>query len=1127
MLTQNQNLSEQIGQYWQSWSRLSLQASAIRFSAVLFLLWLSVVVADAWFQFSIFSRFGLALIHLIAPFLLFRNLFGPALRIRYRKEEHTSPMLLGYLSAASNDRVKHLSDLLALLGKDGQAGESEALRQAAIRELSSRFDIPGLTARLKLTSFLPEIRYYFFMPLLFPLIFFFFGDQLYLSTMRMINPVGEYHRQVAFNFFVEPGETRVLRGTSLQISGKYRGPVADQLWLELSTADGESRERRPLEAEGNKFSAEIRNIRQSFRYRILAQPLLSSRYGAELTSVFFTVTCLQPPELTTLDIRIQPPAYTGLPLRLQERNRAELAIYPGSAVSWEARANKSLAQAKIIFDATDSVSLMIKGTNLFGEFTLTGQLKYHFYLRDEGGQENIAPIRYPVSYLTDLPPQVMLITPGGDIECQPETKVLLTAEAKDDFGLSRTELVYRLISQSTDSSAWQNILLKKFQPPLHFSATEYQWDLAGLPLAFGDEIEYLIRAVDNNNVNPPGVGQSAVYRIRLPSIDDIFDQFEQAQSGQLQELEEVAEKNTGLLEKLEELNQELKQSEKLDWQMKERLTGALNEQQNLQDKVQELQNELEELVNKLDQQDLLSPDILEKYQQLQELFQEVLSPELLETIRQLQQNMEQNKEQETQQALEQLIRNQDEVRNNLERLTELLQKVQLEQQLDQLYQKAENLAEKQEAVTEQLKQENNSPENLRKQLDWQQENQDRLSRDLQNYSGQEELGRYPQTTENLEKAGQQLKQLDQSGALEDLKNSLSEGNQNQTQSKMSDQLAQKYNQVRDQIGQAKQAMNRQNADNIKEKMQSIARQMLQLSLEQEVLMQQTSDLGDFTADYSQYSGRQGQLMEKFQRMAGGFTELSRETFLIDPAMVKPLGEAQSAMRQGIKDLSERQKAGAVQQQEKAMASLNAGIKALNGAMQKMEGGGSGLGFEQFMQQLQQLSAGQGQLNMETMMLSQQSGSSQPGRMGQAMQQLAARQQALQQSLQQLAGQGMSGGETPGRLGDVAGSMEEIISDLLQNNVSRRTIERQQAILSRMLDAQKSMQERDQSEKRKARRPEEYQVIRPGQVKSTGDAGLQELEARLNKALKANYSPEYKEWIELYFRALIESKKKSG
>jgi hypothetical protein len=98
---------------------------------------------------------------------------------------------------------------------------------------------------------------------------------------------------------------------------------------------------------------------------------------------------------------------------------------------------------------------------------------------------------------------------------------------------------------------------------------------------------------------------------------------------------------------------------------------------------------------------------------------------------------------------------------------------------------------------------------------------------------------------------------------------------------------------------------------------------------------------------------------------------------------------------------------------------------------------------------------------------------------------------------------------------------------LQNNVSRRTIERQQAILSRMLDAQKSMQERDQSEKRKARRPEEYQVIRPGQVKSTGDAGLQELEARLNKALKADYSPEYKEWIELYFRALIESKKKSG
>jgi len=1127
MTAPEKNLSGQIGQYWEHWTRCNLQAAGIRFSAILFILWLSVVLADAWFQFSVFSRFGLALIHLLVPVYLFRTLFGFTLRIRYRTEEHYKAQLLGYLSAASNDRQKQLSDLLTLIRNEEQPGESAAFRRAAIESILSRFDIPALTQKLRLATFLPEMRYYLFLPLLFPVMIWFLGDQLYVSTMRMVNPFGDYHRQVAFNFFIEPGETRILRGETLKIKGKYSGPAADKIWLELTTTGGELRERRFLDFQGSNFSLELRNIRESFRYRVLARPLLASRFGAELTSGYFTVLCLQPPELTTIDIRIQPPAYTGLALRRQERNQAELVIYPGSLVRWEALSNKLLQTAALIFDEADSLPLRVNGKTVSGETTLSDRQGYWFILRDEEGLDNLAPIRYPITYLDDLSPEVRIDAPAGDIECQPETSLLLRAEAEDDFGLIRAELVYRLITPNTDSSDWQAQPLKQFSPSVNFSNIEYRWELASLSLAFGDEIEYFIRATDNNTITKPGVGESAVFHIRLPSIDDIFNRFDTAQTSQLQELEEVAQENSALAEKFKELNQELMHSEKPDWQTTERLNSSLAEQEALQNKVQELQNNLAEMVNQLDQQDLLSPDILEKYQELQELFREVLSPELLESIRKLQQNMEQNKGKDTRQTLDELIRRQDEVRSSLERLTELLEKVQLEQKLDQLFQKAENLMNKQEAISEQLKEEKTSPENLNRQVDGQQENQDRLSQDLQDYSSRKALERYPQTTENLAEAGQKLEQLDHSAALDELKNALGNKTQNQSAAKMSEQIGQQYSQVKEQIARAREAMNRQNTENIREKMHSLARQMLQLSLDQESLMQQTSTLGDFTQTYSEYSGRQGQLADKFQRMAAGFSELSRETFLIDPAMVKPLGEAQRAMQQSIRELSERQKEAARQQQEKAMASLNAGVKALNGAMQMLEGGGSGLGFEQFMEQMQQLSAGQGQVNMETMMLSEQSGSSRQGQMGQAMQQLAARQRALQQSLKDLAEQGMAGGETPGRLGDVAGSMDEIISDLLQNKVSRRTIERQQAILSRMLDAQKSVQERDQSEKRKARQPGEYQVVRPGQVKSTGDATLQELEDRLNKALKGDYSPEYKEWIELYFRALIESRKKSG
>jgi len=84
-----------------------------------------------------------------------------------------------------------------------------------------------------------------------------------------------------------------------------------------------------------------------------------------------------------------------------------------------------------------------------------------------------------------------------------------------------------------------------------------------------------------------------------------------------------------------------------------------------------------------------------------------------------------------------------------------------------------------------------------------------------------------------------------------------------------------------------------------------------------------------------------------------------------------------------------------------------------------------------------------------------------------MQRLAAEQQAVREALQQLQEQSGERSDILGRLDGMAKQMDEVIQDLLKQNVDRRTIERQRQILSRMLDAQKSLEQRKQSKKRKA------------------------------------------------------------
>ena len=60
------------------------------------------------------------------------------------------------------------------------------------------------------------------------------------------------------------------------------------------------------------------------------------------------------------------------------------------------------------------------------------------------------------------------------------------------------------------------------------------------------------------------------------------------------------------------------------------------------------------------------------------------------------------------------------------------------------------------------------------------------------------------------------------------------------------------------------------------------------------------------------------------------------------------------------------------------------------------------------------------------------------------------------------------GEESGGLGKAKQDMDDVIEDF-KEKIDRQTMDRQEKILSRMLDAQKSMSQRDYSEKRKSKR----------------------------------------------------------
>ena len=105
----------------------------------------------------------------------------------------------------------------------------------------------------------------------------------------------------------------------------------------------------------------------------------------------------------------------------------------------------------------------------------------------------------------------------------------------------------------------------------------------------------------------------------------------------------------------------------------------------------------------------------------------------------------------------------------------------------------------------------------------------------------------------------------------------------------------------------------------------------------------------------------------------------------------------------------------------------------------------------------------------------------------------------------------------GDLNKIAQQMEETIQELQRGRVNRRTQLRQQQILTRLLDASRSMRERGKQKKREGRQTED--VIRQGPADLNPAEQADQLRRALLKALESGYAPDYQELIKRYFELL--------
>ncbi|CUS78915.1 hypothetical protein JGI7_00414 [Candidatus Kryptonium thompsonii] len=940
------------------------------------------------------------------------------------------------------------------------------------------------------------------------------------SFVRILNYDKKFLKPEDYTIKIEPGNATVEKGANVKIKiqtipQKSNLPIPGEVELYLSQEGMKNFEIKRIKSDrshAGEFEHEIYNVRTPFEYFVKVKDLKTEK---------FKIDVIDKPIVKLLKVQLLYPSYTGFSPVYLEDNMGDITAIAGTIAKFEILSNKSLDSAKLVFNNGLTSALDVNETMAKGNVKLMQSGTYHIELKSKDGLKNEQPVEYKINIIQDEYPKVQILRPEKSIDISRDMQVGILAKISDDFGFTKMRLAYKL-NFSRYVKPWDEF--KFIEIAINKNSKEqevpYLWDLSELDLAPDDVLSYYLEVFDNDFVSGPKSARTELYTIRFPSLHEILAQVEQSQNEIYQDVKDVFEMAKKLRKEMDEIEKDLKKGNlKLDWQRQQQIQNIAKQYQELQNKIKETTQKLQNLVQKMEENRLLSPETLEKYLELQKLLNQLDIPELKELMKRFEEAMQNLNPDLIRQALEKFQFSEENFRRSIERTINLLKRIQVEQKLNEILKQTEQVLEKQEELRKKTAQANPENKSQLKQLSDEQrelkEEVEKIEENLENLK--ERMGEFKNEMplDSLEKILNEIKEKKFGQKFDKAGEKIMSGNlkeAGQIQFELSEGLMQMQSGLQSLQQQLMQNQQRQ----IISKMQKIQKDLLTLSKEQEEIKRETQNSSPGSSKLHDLAREQMDLLSGLNSVASELIELSQKTFAITPDMGREIGSALMNMHRAIESLSTRDNANSSKFQTEAMNSLNKAIIQLGNAMQAMMQGGAGGGLQFLLQQLNQLAMQQLGLNQATQELMQQLSLQQQAEMAR----LAAQQELIRKSLQELMKEAELSGNKGRILGDmnkIAEEMKEVISDLESGNLNEETIRKQDRILSRLLDAQRSIHERDFEKQRESRPGQNITRQSPAELKFEEEK--EKIFQDLLKSIRENYHKDYEALIKKYFELL--------
>lgn len=968
---------------------------------------------------------------------------------------------------------------------------------------------------------------YFSSVTIFCFALFLFIPGLEGASKRLVNFSRDFIQPPKFVFQIEPGNMQITKGDDINITIRVNGAELKEVNLAVKDTEQTHFEINTLEPDSlGNFEYKLKAVRNSFRYFASAEDIKSEEYSIEV---------VDRPIIKMLSVIINSPSYSGIQQAVQKDN-GNISALTGSKVEVKLSSTKKLKKAELFFNDSSTVNLNINTYDAAGNFKISKDKNYKILLTDIYGNQNSSPISYTIKALTDSYPAIEIINPNKDVDLANDNRLPLFARVSDDYGFTKLNLSYRLSSSKYRASEKEfskiNIPIDKNQKEMDVN---YIWNLSPLSLSAEDVVVYYLEIFDNDNVNGPKSTKSSTFAIRVPSLDEILAKADNTHNEAQQNLKETLKEAKDLKNELEKIDQDLKQNKKdISWEEKEKIEKSLDKFEKLQNKIEESKKQLARMQQDLQSNNLLSKETLEKYMELQKLMDEFSTKEMKEAIERMQKMLESLDRRQVQEAMKNLKFNEDAFQKSIERTISLLKRLQIEQKIDELAKRAEELSNEQNEINKQTNENNLSDKKQKNNLS---EKQNDITNELNNVD--KEMDKLSELMDSLkdmpkddmEKLKEEFEKQKNQQLSQEASQSIQQNQMMMAQQKQ-EKLSKNMENLKKQIDQLKQSINQNNLMQTFNDMRKVMDNLVDLSKQQENLKnrtQQTNQISSTSLDKE--TEQQNEIKSNLDKIIQMMGDLSQKTFAISPEMGKQLGDAKREMDQSILSMQNRNSSLSVMNQRNAMESINKAATMMQNSLQSMmQGGGQGQGgMMSLMQQLNQMSQQQMNLNNLTQMLQQGQQGKLTMQQQAQLQRLAQQQELIRKSLDQLNKEAKKSGEAskiPADLDRVAKEMQEVVSGMNTEKLNDNIIQKQERILSKLLDAQRSINERDYEKNRESNTGKDIARKSPADLNLSSDKGKDQITDELNRAVQEGYSRDYEDLIRKYYEALQKEEMKN-